>query len=370
MPSGLMGLLVLIWGIEKWVSRHDIEVSTLQSALARRAAGAARHEARECGILCLGDSQVAFGVIPKVIESFLGRPTYSLALLGGQPPATYYLLRHALQAGARPAALVVDFKSSCIRTTPHTNDRQWAELLTLSECAEMALVERDPSYFAALALCKLCPSYKARLEIRAWVLAAFAGSPGRITQEILPFLRNAYVNQGSVVLSNQGGECCSRQEVIDAIFFPCKEEIHPLNARYMRRFLELAAGRQIPVFWLLPPIRSHIQAGRDQQGYEDSYMRQMYGLYDRFSNLYLVDARHAGFPDDAFCDHSHLTRTGAMALSAALARAIGSVLGGGPKPPTRLVALPRFQQYGLDPPPEDLGTSAIALSGAHNRVRK
>jgi len=161
-----------------------------------------------------------------------------------------------------------------------------------------------------------------------------------------------------------------KQEVLDKAYFPAHWDIDPLNARYMRRFFELAAARKIPVFWVLPPIRADYQARRDERGLDEIYLRRAYGLFARFPNVYLLDARHSGFPDRVFFDPSHLDRAGGLALSAALARVIGSVLDGRDSLSPRVVELPRFRAFALETPPEDLETSRVLLGLGRTQMMK
>jgi hypothetical protein len=361
LPWGLVGLLVAMLGIERFVVRHEMMLSTAESAAAQRADRAARQEAPKCEILCLGDSLVKFGVVPRVLESRLGRPAYNLALVGGPPPGTFFMLRRALRHGARPTAIVVDFKANVISTSPMYNKRQLAEMLTLSECVELGLTQGNLSECASLILHKLLPSFKARQEIRPLVVAALAGQVPPGLYAATAYVRNTNVNRGAIVMDEEYLIPVPGKEALNQVYFPANWDIHPINARYIRRFFELAAAARIPVFWVLPPIQAQIQAERDAKGLDKLYLRRAYGLRARFPNLWLVDGRHAGFPGMAFFDTSHLNRSGAQALSAALAGVIGPVLDGGSNSSCRVIELPRFRAFALDPLPEDLDSSRAAL---------
>jgi hypothetical protein len=370
LPWGLVAGLIAIAGVEHFVTLHERVLNPSCLTIAKRVGRAAQTEARKCEILCFGDSLTKFGALPRVLEQRLGRTSYNLAIVGGQPPGTYYMLRRALRSGARPAAIVVDFKANCISLTPRFNSRVWTEVLTLAECLDLAVTERDASYFGFLALPKLFPSLKARMEIRALVLTALSGEPTPSPNETAPYLRNINVNKGAVVINDSVQAPWPPQGIIDRDFFPAQWDIHYTNAYYMRRFLKLAAAKRIPVFWLLPPIRMQLQAGRDQGGFDDRYLRAISKLFVRSPNVFLVDARHSGYPDRAFFDVAHLDRSGALALSAGLASAIGTVLDGGKTPPSRIFQLPPFRDYALDPLPEDVDTSRVALRLAPGVVRK
>jgi hypothetical protein len=60
-------------------------------------------------VLVPGDSQVECGHQPPLLARRPGRPVANLAVVVGQAAATFALFERALQAGARPHAVVVDF---------------------------------------------------------------------------------------------------------------------------------------------------------------------------------------------------------------------------------------------------------------------
>jgi hypothetical protein len=138
----------------------------------------------------------------------------------------------------------------------------------------------------------------------------------------------------------------------------------------MRRFFKLAGSRGIAVFWLLPPVQKQLQCRRDQAGFDDCYLRAISGLFVRCPNVFLVEARHSGYPDNAFRDDTHLCRTGAIAMSADLARIIGTVLEGGKIPSSRIFQLPSFRDFRFDPLPEDVDASRVALRLAPDVMHK
>jgi hypothetical protein len=370
LPWGLVcGLLVAI-GVEQFVKSNEHLLIGPWYAVAKRMGRAARMEAPKCGILCFGDSQVKLGALPQVIEKQLGRTSCNLATAGGQPPGTYFMLRRALKAGAHPAGIVVDFNPTCISHTPRLNTRVWAEVLTLSECLDLAITERDASYFGLLVLNKLVPSLKVREEIRSLARLALKGKPWSLPLETAAYLRNANRNKGAVVESDCANFPWPAQDMIDEQFCQPRWYMHLTNALYMRRVIKLAAAHGIPVLWLLPPVRPQLQAMRDQRGYDDQYLRAVSGFFVKSRNVFLVDGRHSGFPERAFQDMTHLSRTGALSYSANIASVIKSLLDGETLPPSRIVQLPAFQDFTLDPLPEDLNTSRVALQGTPAVMRK
>jgi hypothetical protein len=365
-----LGCVLLIAPIEHLVARHDLLLNTAFSVAARGAGLMARGEATECDILCLGDSLVKLGVVPRVLENALGRPAWNIAVPGGQPPGSFFLLRRALRKGAQPSAIVVDFEHGRLNIPARANRRQWVEMLTLAECAELAIVERDANDFAWLMLAKLCPSFRVRAELRAVVIATLTGAPRPGLEHVVPWIRNMRMNQGALVAADPWLHGPPPDEPLNLADVPAKWEIERVNAHYMSRFMELAAAHKIPVFWLLPPIRARVQAAREQRGLEALYIQRAYRLYERFPNLYLVDARHAAFPDTAFFNALHLDRTGALALTQGLARVIRSVLDGGQMGPSRVLELPRYREVGMDQGLEDLDTSRAMVGLARGAARK
>src|SRR5690348_14836409 len=108
-PLGLLGMLALIAAIEASVSRLDDALTTVWAAGWRASGRSATREARDCDLLCLGDSLVKFGVVPSVLDARLGTRSYNLAAHAAQAPLSYFLLQRALRAGARPRTILIDF---------------------------------------------------------------------------------------------------------------------------------------------------------------------------------------------------------------------------------------------------------------------
>ena len=103
-PLGLIGTLALIGAVERFraprahASRPTRRVEMSWQDAQRAAAGA---EGRS-DVLCLGDSRIKLGLLPRVLEDRLGVSAYNLGILGGQAPASYFLLRKVLERGIRP----------------------------------------------------------------------------------------------------------------------------------------------------------------------------------------------------------------------------------------------------------------------------
>src|SRR4051794_12362625 len=110
LPVGALGMFALVLAAEGFIGRREGRAFTTQVVAQWQLAGrAARREATRGELLCFGDSLVVFDVAPRVLEARTGRRAYNLAAMGSQSSTSYLLLRRALEAGARPSAVVVDF---------------------------------------------------------------------------------------------------------------------------------------------------------------------------------------------------------------------------------------------------------------------
>ena len=98
--------------------------------------------------------------------------------------------------------------------------------------------------------------------------------------------------------------------------------ITPLYAGYFRRFLDLAASRGIPVFWLLRPSPPRPSPGAKRRAWMRS-TRGTSAFQARHPNLFIVDARHSGYPHTVFIDSCHLDTEGAHRLTEEFAAILG-----------------------------------------------
>lgn len=340
-PAGLVGMFALVAGVERYVARHDARFTTVHAA-AWRASGEAVGRAARCRLVALGDSLVKHGFVAPVAAAGAGRTAYNLAVPNGQFPGHDFLLRRLLRAGARPDALVVD--GEMLGEDPFRIARVWSEMLTPAECAELAAAGRDPAFLARLVLAEALPSLKARDELRLSATLALAGKVPDEPQALPLFRRNWDRNGGSQVLPDRddppGGD--PRPAELERVGYrPDRWAPHPVNAAYAARFLDRAAARGIPVFWLLPPYHPEVEARRGRYGQYGAYLAFLRALADRHPNLTVVDGRGAGYPPEALADMTHLSRTGAIAYSDAVGRLIRDRLDR-PAGAPRWVRLPRY----------------------------
>ena len=137
-PWGLVGMLCLVVPVERCVARHGFELLDCVNWSLVRKEYQAKCEARKYDVLVFGDSLTMFGVVPRAVAERSGRTVYSLAVSGGQAPASYFLLKRALDAGAKPSAVVFNFYPPLQRIGPRATPPKWASLVGVVEAARLA----------------------------------------------------------------------------------------------------------------------------------------------------------------------------------------------------------------------------------------
>jgi hypothetical protein len=323
-PLGLIGMLALVVLTERYIGRRDIDLGTLLTIEWRRTGKAATKEAPKAEILCFGTSLTRLGVSPVILKERTGLSAYALALSGGQPFASYTMLKHALDAGAKPKAVVVDFKWGAISMDPKGAERIFPEIATFGECLAMARELGDSEFLARLALVSCLPSYRCRPEIRANIAAAFQGIEPERNQTWLTMVRNMKVNRGAHHAPRREFDIVFGPQSID--LFPPDWKVHPVAEVYIEKFLSLAESRGIPVFWLLPPVTPAAQARLEGVGIDERYTRYIKGKAAQHPSVTVIDARRSSYAKDAFYDVTHLNRFGTANLTEDLADAINARL--------------------------------------------
>ena len=231
-------------------------------------------------VLCFGDSLVKFGVLPRLIEAKTGLKSYNLAVNAGTMPSAYFLLRRALESGAKPKAIVADFLSLDAAREARKSIRLYPDLATPGDCLDLAMTARDPDFFTATLLAKLLPSYKCRFEIRASVQAALEGrraSPWPSQSVIWATWKDQ--NGAQPMPTNPSRPAA--QPVLVSDLSPADWTCDPINAAYFDRFLDLAKSRDIPVFWVILPLSPEIHASRAVTGSDEAYDRFARAALDR-----------------------------------------------------------------------------------------
>ena len=238
-----------------------------------------------------------------------------------------------------------------------------------SKPRRLAFEGRDTDFLASYALSRTFASVQARHEIRARIMSDLKGADGHSPLIYALNWRNWQRNQGAFVVPSELQTPEAALKHLDTVPRDEPWSVHPTNQLYLKRFLDLASGRDIPVFWLFPPQHPAFVRHFDRPNYgeaRDTYVRE---LMRRYPNLVVVDGRHAGYDKPALSDLSHLNRRGACAFSLALGQILKDRLATGQASGSRWVELPTFREPG-DQPVEDTNQSMIAVLKAMNARRR
>lgn len=356
-PIGCLGALILVALIEAGVGSlpgRFADPASLNWRLSLAAAEGAT--GASCEVACLGDSLMKIGVLPGPLAAATGRTAHNFAMGRAPAPATYFLLRRMLLAGARPRTVVVDFKPSMLAGGPKFNLRQWQEVLRPGEAIELARQAGGASFLAEVALGRLLPSWRGRWEIREAVASALLGRVAPTYRNNRLARRNWGIN-GGAHLNGPGAvfDGTVRPESRRKLIIP-RWECHRANATFVRRFLDLADAHGIDVVWLVAPSSPELQALRESEGGDAAYAAFIRDQQRRHPRLAVVDGRHAGYPTAAFADATHLNARGTAALSHDLGQLLARR-----DPAARWLPLPPFRDRPLDPRAEDADRSAAAV---------
>jgi hypothetical protein len=361
-PAGFVGFLAILLVVEAALARSGLTASHLTAAWVDARADATSAEVRESGVICLGDSQIKEGVLATVVSRRLGVPAYSLAVQGGQPPAAYFLLRRAVDAGARPRAVVVGFFHDLVACDVSINVAQWPEALGLGDCLDLAWTSSDLGLLVRSTLGLGLASFRGREPIREAVRSALLGEPETIRDAILAHRRNWRLNRGSQAMPPSPGFADVPAPDAGGRFVWRPE---PENLQFTRRLLDLAARHGIAVYWVMPTISPAHQAVRERRGIDGAYEAFVRRMQGEFPGLVVLDARRAVWDRGVFHDSCHLDRRGAIALSEAIADAIAA----GPSP-SRWVGLSPRPAGADEPDIEDVDQSRMAQAGRSDRTAR
>ncbi|MDR3632400.1 MAG: hypothetical protein P4L84_01110 [Isosphaeraceae bacterium] len=328
-PAGFLGMLALVLLIESFASQW--------CALETRSAGfdwwltnrraqylSAHHE-----VLCFGDSQMKLDVQPEVVEPLLGRSVLNLSVIAGEAPSSYFLLRRAIDSGARPKAVVVDFFRPLLAAPLALNHERWPLLLSFSEALELALNADDPDTLAHWLTHKALPTYAFRNQVRARLKSALGGQAEDPFAEGTALRRNSALNQGAIA----GRENPAYQDDVDLLPHldrPLRFACSNVHVIYFRKFLALAQSHRIPVYLILSPCSPNWQRRSDQLDPDKKYEQAIRREIAAFPGLRVIDGRHSGYDRGLFLDKSHLDHRGAAAFSADLAEILRKELGDEP----------------------------------------
>jgi hypothetical protein len=324
----LLWTIPLVLAVEAFVARHEGPFLSPMSRSWQSAAAAAGAEAVGRDVLYFGDSQAKVGILPRVVEARTGLSGYNLAVLRGMPASSYGLLKRALDAGARPKAVVVNFNPELLNTAPRVNVSLWTRVLGPGDLLRLVARSRDPRLGARLAA-RLFPTFEIRPGVRD-AFAAWAGIGSDRAGRHAAFDRAAWSahhgaqpvpdNPAFVDLPAAPGAGTAARP------WRCRPE----NAAYVRDFFRLAESRGITVVWVIPPISPGLLAQRVRNGQEAAYDRFVAEARAGHPGVTLLDARPLGLGSSEFFDIVHLSGRGAGALSGALALALAPRLASAP----------------------------------------
>ena len=357
-PWGLLGMVAMVAAIEWMFALDPLRFADTASLNWRLAVDDVAREAARTEIACVGDSLTKIGVVPEVIRAGTGRRTYNFAMARAPAQATYFVFRRLLDAGGKPKALVVDFKSSIQAGRPRMGLRHFQEIANLRECWEFARADGSLKHLPEFLVGRLLPSVRYRLEIREAVLHALAGQVAPTIQTNRMALRNWSTNLGNhfnVSSPSFSGEIPAK--VLESIGVD-KWRCHRINERSIDQLFALAESRSIPVYWIIPPLSPQLQARRESSAVDDHYTDFAKAMLARHPGVTVVDGRHSGYEMTSFSDSTHLNGRGSMAFSHELA-AILKRPGGRP----RWIDLPRYRDWPIDVPVEDIDQSRVAVEG-------
>ena len=314
-PTGLIGALAMIAIIESFIARHPRQFSSPTYIEWEHGVRAIKRDAAKAKILCLGDSLVKNGLSPAAIEAQTGRPSYNLAVSGGQPLATYTMLRRALDAGIKPEAVVVDFKWTALQHDYNLNRSIWPALLRPSDAIELSRSLNTCSIFGEVLTGQLFPSVRGRFEVRSYVLGALRGQDMSTPIPEFDMCRKSWkVNHGAM-LRQPHPLITVEPDPANTMFFPTAWSVHPVNAKYIDKFFKLAKESKIKVFLTVMPVSPKVLGIREQIGAETPYTEFLTKLHVHYPEVVVIDARGAGFPNESFFDSTHLNYIGAEVLS-------------------------------------------------------
>ncbi|SIN81403.1 Protein of unknown function [Singulisphaera sp. GP187] len=360
-PWGLLGMIALVLAIEGYVSRHEFDFTRPEGVEWRLSGQAARRPDLRGTILCFGSSMVKQGLLPRVVGRELGQPVYNLAMCGGPAPANYFLLRRALESGAKPAAILVEYHPGGLAVDQAHFASYWPSLLEVRELASLGQAAGDPLFFAESVVAKLLHTVRNRHELREHVQGALQGEARSFRRHNLPLQRNVQANRGAKVIPKNPafqGEIAPhlRQTLLDASW-----SCNRINAVYIQRFLELAKQRQIPVFWIIPPFSPDLQREREQTGLDARYRQFVAGWQARFPNLTVLDGLRSGYQNSTFTDAMHFDWQGAYSFSADVAAVVGKRLVA-PDDGRRWLALPTYRDRAAEVLLEDFAQSVAIVN--------
>lgn len=371
-PAGFLGMIVIVAAVECSISRRSVDfVETSRSSWSL--SGDAARTARDREIVCLGDSLIKHGLLPRVLAERTGMSTINLSVCAAQPPVAYYILKRLIDNGGEPRIAIVDFKPDLLAGGLRNSSSYWPEFATVREAIELAWTGRDARFLAETIVAGSLPSVRNRHEIAAAIRAALAGKTEPLRSVNLALWRNWGVNQGAEFTPKNPGFDGRIGEADLNKYMTKNFWCDKINRKYIERFLDLADRRGIRVVWLLPPISPGLQKLRGELGSDRTHGEFVRSFQKKHRGLIVFDARKSRYDSSMFLDPVHLDGEGGYALSCDVASMLnqivesGSIAGAEPL----WIDLPKFRPRPLDPRIENVEQSKIAVrdSTAESRRR-
>ncbi len=367
LPSGLVGMVALVVAVESFIALNDLKFSRIEAKDWKTSAQTAKSLSQFGGILVVGDSQVKFGLLPMVLESKVGQPVECLAVQGGQAPSTFFLLRKALESGARPSAIVVNWEPHLLKDGVEHNVRMWPELTDLRDNLELSWTGGDADGFLSRLVAGVLPSFRARSEIRDNIKAALNGETPMMPQWIENFYRNKVMNRGATALAKDHvGRTTDLSRWGNKVEKPWSAD--PVNSAFARKTLKLAESYGIPVFIAIMPVAPGMQQKYDQNGISRPYAEWVKKLEHRFPSVVVMDLQRSNYDVSVFYDPLHLDKDGAVSASTAIGTHLRGHLDGQPLG-ERWVQMPPFHPERADVAFEDT-TQTYYIMARPGRIRR
>src|SRR4051812_21525090 len=106
-PRGFVFAALLVAVVEAGIGANPRLFRTAEGWVWRLSERDSRVTPRGPVFLFFGDSLILHGIAPEVIEQRTDTPARNFGIPGGQPIASHVLFRKAIEAGARPRAVVI-----------------------------------------------------------------------------------------------------------------------------------------------------------------------------------------------------------------------------------------------------------------------
>ena len=305
---GFLGMVVLVGLIEGTVAtRRDLTDPVAMQW--RYRASTIRSRARHAEVLCLGDSLVKYGVAAPVLGAKLGRSVANQAVLAAPAAASYFALRDAVEAGARPRLVVVSYAPFLLLPGYRLNRAFLPEMAGLGACLDLARTTADPELAGALTLARLVPTIRCRARLRervgGWITGAARDSspPPRTRRPDLWLPRG--------------------DEAVFDWFYAAAWKPGGEHERYVDRLVTLAREHGATVVWLMPPVSAPIRREWDALGLSARYTRFAASVQTRHPNLVVLDGRAVPVADADLLDPLHLNPRGAERFTTEVAGFLG-----------------------------------------------